>query len=330
MCWIICGYPFTPVFISHIVLRVHKVYKILKSSGDMEEVRLKVQKRAFPSHGRARLHTSMLSKLGADEGSKLVIANESKGTSVTVTLFADSMVEEGYIRLSPEDLTALGLFEEDTVIISKKPPISQEVRERAARTADQVSERIERAGETVRKEAGKAKEETIQAAGAVKEEMAKAYGKFVEETAPVADRIGDATRGTLSRLKDEVSPVAERVEGAARDTYEKISRELPVRERISKTTETIMDRLKPSEEEKLTKVLEECKGNIRAVTILTDTVADKLVKEIDLPKEVVIAAIQRNKEIVIPKGDTRVVKGDIAFLVGKEDSLQECTKMLEG
>jgi gas vesicle protein len=296
----------------------------------MEEVRLKVRKRAFPSHGRARLHSTLLSKLGAEEGSKLVISNESKGTSVTVTLFADSMVEEGYIRLSPEDLTALGLIEEDMVIISKKPPISQEVRERAARTADQVSERIERAGETVRKEAGKAREETIQAAGAVKGEVAKAYGKFVEETAPIADRIGDATRGTVSRLKEEVLPVTERVEDAARDTYQKIAKELPVRERLSKTTESVMDRLKPSEEEKLTRALEECKGNIRAVTITSDAVADKLVKDIDLPKEVVIAAIQRNKEIVIPKGDTRVVKGDIAFLVGKEDSLQECTRILEG
>ncbi|MBU7043583.1 MAG: hypothetical protein HXS47_08330 [Theionarchaea archaeon] len=296
----------------------------------MEEVRLKVRKRAFPSHGRARLHTSMLSKLGANEGSKLVISNESVGTSVTVTLFADSLVEEGYIRLSPEDLTALGLLEEDTVLISKKPPLSEDLRERATRTAEQVSEKIEQTGEKVKKGATKAKSETIEAAETVKGEVIKAYGKIVEETAPITDRIEDATRGTVSKLKEEVKPVTERVEGAARDTYTKISEELPVRERLSKTSEDIMNRLKPSEEAKLKKVLQECKGNIRAVTITSDTVADSLVKDMDLPKEVVIAAIQRNKEIVIPKGDTRVVKGDIAFLVGKEDSLEKCTLILEG
>jgi uncharacterized protein with PhoU and TrkA domain len=310
--------------------RVHKVFKILKITGDMEEVRLKVRKRAFPSHGRARLHTAMLSQLGAEEGSKLVISNESVGTSVTVTLFADSLVEEGYIRLSPEDLSKLGLLDEDTVLISKKPPLSKDLRERATRTAEEVSERIEKAGDTVRKGATRARGETREAAETVKGEVIKAYGKIVEETAPIADRIEDATRETVAKLKEETKPVADRVEEAARDTYKRISGEVPVKERLSKTSEQLMNRLKPNEEAKLIKVLQECKGTIRAVTITSDAVADSLIKELDLPEEVVIAAIQRNKEIVIPKGNTRVVKGDIAFLVGKEGSLEECTLLLEG
>jgi uncharacterized protein with PhoU and TrkA domain len=272
----------------------------------------------------------MLSQLGAEEGSKLVISNESVGTSVTVTLFADSLVEEGYIRLSPEDLTKLGLLEEDTVLIGKKPPLSEDIKKRASRTAEQVSESIEKAGDTVRKGATKAKGETMEAAGTVKGEVVKAYGKFVEETAPIADRIEDATKGTVAKLKEETRPVTDRVEEVARDTYKRISAEVPVKERLSRTSEELMNRLKPNEEAKLIKVLQECKGTIRAVTINSDVVADSLIKDLELPEEVVIAAIQRNKEIVIPKGNTRVVKGDIAFLVGKENSLEECILLLEG
>ncbi|MBU7035566.1 MAG: hypothetical protein HXS49_10275, partial [Theionarchaea archaeon] len=97
----------------------------------MEEVTLKIQKRAVRSRGRARLNNSMLSRLGAKEESKLEIVNDAANKSVTVTLFADSMVEEGFIRLSEEDLEALGLNEGDTVIIRRKAPLSEQVRDRA-------------------------------------------------------------------------------------------------------------------------------------------------------------------------------------------------------
>ncbi len=290
---------------------------------------MKIRKRAVPSRGRARLHTAMLSQLGVQEESKLEIVNEAVNKSVTVTLFADSMVEEGYIRLSEEDLTALGMAEDDVVVIRKKPPLAERIRKETEEAAERISEEAERVGETVRKEVGEAREAAERAADTVKEKAAGAYGRIVEEAAPVTERIEGATKETVSRIKKEVTPATEKVEGAAREAYARIA-ESPLRERLSKATESVIERLKPGEEAKLKKVLEECKGSIQTATVSSDSVADNLIKELDLPEDVVISAVQRNKQIIIPKGDTRLVKGDIVYLVGKEEGLRECMEMLEG
>ncbi len=301
---------------------------------------MKIQKRAVPSHGRARLHTAMLSELGAQEGSKLEIINGALNKSVTVTLFADSLVEEGYIRLSAEDIESLGLQEADTVVIRKKPPLPEAIKREAGEAAERISEGVEdmreRAGVAaerisgeIDKRVGKAGEKAGEVAGAVKGEVVKAYGRFVEETAPITEKIEGATKETVGRIKEEVTPVAERVEGAAREAYQRIA-ESPLKERISKATESLISKLKPGEEAKLKEILEGCEGDIRAVTVTSDIVADKLVKELDLPQEVVISAVQRNKEIIIPKGETRLVRGDIVYLVGKGESLRECTELMEG
>jgi uncharacterized protein with PhoU and TrkA domain/ElaB/YqjD/DUF883 family membrane-anchored ribosome-binding protein len=282
----------------------------------------------------------MLTDLGVQEGAKLEIINEATGNAVTVTLFADSMVEEGYIRLSTEDLASLGLYEDDTVTIKRKPPISEQIREEAGEAVERVSEGIERVG----KEAGEAvervsegiekagvtvKREAGEAADTVKKGATKAYGRIVEETAPVTDRIEGATKETVARIKEEVTPVTERVEDAAREAYARIA-ESPLKERLSKAAESFIDRLKPGEEAKLKKVLEQSKGKIQTITVSSDTVADKLIRELELPPEVVISAIQRNKEIIIPGGDARLVKGDIVYVVGKGESLRKCSEMMEG
>ena len=286
------------------------------------------------------------------------LINDAVNKSVTVTLFADSLVEEGYIRLSGEDIENLGLQEEDTVVIRKKPPLPEtvrkeaeeaaerisegieEVRERAGVAAERISEGVEKAGERagvaaerisgeIDKRVEEAGEKAGEVAGTVRGEVVKAYGRFVEETAPITDRIEGATKETVTKIKEEVTPVAERMEGAAREAYQRIA-ESPLKERISQATESFIDRLRPGEEAKLKEILEGCKGDIRAVTVTSDIVADKLIKELDLPQEVVISAVQRNKEIIIPKGETRLVRGDIVYLVGKEESLHECISLMEG
>ncbi|MGC1122479.1 MAG: TrkA C-terminal domain-containing protein [Candidatus Methanofastidiosia archaeon] len=315
----------------------------------MEEVTLKIQKRAVKSRGRARLNKSMLSKLGTEEESKLEIINDAAGESVTVTLFADSMVEEGFIRLGEEDLEALGLNEGDTVIIRRKAPVSEQVRdrageaaerisegidkigERATETARRVGEEIDEMGESVRKGAEKARVSTSQAADTVKESVSKAYGRIVEETAPVTERIESATKEAVGKIKEGISPTAEKAETKARDVYQKIVDDLPsLRERLSKAAEPVINRLKPDQGTKLQEALKGAEGAIRTATVKSDTVADKLVRELDLPANVVISAVQRNQEIVIPSGDTRLVKGDIVYLVGKEETINQCIKMLEG
>ena len=75
----------------------------------MKEIRLRIKKRAFPSHGRVRLNAHHLPDLDANEGDQVDLINEPAQKTVTVTLIADSMVGEGDIRVSEEDLKALGM-----------------------------------------------------------------------------------------------------------------------------------------------------------------------------------------------------------------------------
>lgn len=328
---------------------IQKYLRIRNISSCMEDVTLKIQKRAVKSRGRARLNKSMLSKLGSEDESRLEIINEAAGKSVTVTLFADSMVEEGFIRLGDEDLEDLGLTEGDTVIIRRKAPISEQVRDRAGEAAERISEgmdkigdratetakrvgeELDEMGESVRKGVEKAHVSTSQAADTVKGSVSKAYGRIVEETAPVTGRIESATKEAVGKIKEGVSPTTEKAETKAREVYQRIVDDLPsLRERLSKAAEPVINRLKPDQGTKLQEALQCSEGAIRMATVKVDAVADKLVRELDLPANVVISAVQRNQEIVIPSGDTRLVKGDIVYLVGKEEPVNQCIKMLEG
>ena len=74
----------------------------------MDEIQLIAQKRAFPSRGRARIHSEVLSKLEIDEGATIEIGIPDADKWISVTTFADSLVESGHIRLSEEDLKVTG------------------------------------------------------------------------------------------------------------------------------------------------------------------------------------------------------------------------------
>ena len=66
----------------------------------MDEIQLIAQKRAFPSRGRARVHSDVLSKLDIEEGASIDIGIPDAEKWISVTAFADSLVESGHIRLS--------------------------------------------------------------------------------------------------------------------------------------------------------------------------------------------------------------------------------------
>ena len=89
----------------------------------MKEIRLRIKKRAFPSHGRVRVNAHHLPDLDANEGDQVDLINEPAQKTVTVTLIADSMVGEGDIRVSEEDLKALGMKEADEVVVRRTPPV---------------------------------------------------------------------------------------------------------------------------------------------------------------------------------------------------------------
>ena len=129
----------------------------------MEGIQLKVQVRAFPSVGRARLHESVLPDLGVKEGESLEIMKypavyDEKAKPISVAAYADRMLEKDIIKLSPEDIAALGVAEGDTVTVRRKVPLTEEIGKKAGEAGKAVSEGAGKAGEAIMKSAGKAGE----------------------------------------------------------------------------------------------------------------------------------------------------------------------------
>jgi len=55
-------------------------------------------------------------------------------------------------------------------------------------------------------------------------------------------------------------------------------------------------------------------------------VADKLLKEILLPKEALVSAIKRQEEVIIPDGNTQLKAGDQVIVIGKKDDVGKVVK----
>jgi bifunctional DNA-binding transcriptional regulator/antitoxin component of YhaV-PrlF toxin-antitoxin module len=123
----------------------------------MKEVRLKIKKRAFPSHGRVRLNGSILTELGIQNGSSVNLINSATNTSVSVTVFTDSMVEKGQARVSEEDLKGVGLKEGDEVIIRVTPPLADRLKKSADEASQAVSEKTRKLGKKAQQTAEDAK-----------------------------------------------------------------------------------------------------------------------------------------------------------------------------
>ena len=118
----------------------------------MENLRLKIKKRAFPSHGRVRLHESQLTDLKIVNGDHIDLINESAKKTVTVTVIADTMVGRDEIRVSEEDLKSLGLNDGEEVSIKK----SLGLKEKVTKVGSDVSAGAKKAGAAVGKAAGSA------------------------------------------------------------------------------------------------------------------------------------------------------------------------------
>jgi hypothetical protein len=110
----------------------------------MEELRLKIKRRAFPSHGRVRLHESLLSDLKIVEGDHVDLINENTKKTVTVTVIADRMVGEGEVRVSEEDLKILGLGDGNEVTVKKTPPLEEKIRKTAEDANRSFSEGVQK------------------------------------------------------------------------------------------------------------------------------------------------------------------------------------------
>ena len=129
----------------------------------MQEVRLTIKKRAFPSKGRVRLHESKLTDLGIVNGDHVDLINETAKKTVTVTVISDTMVGQDEIRVSEEDLKALGLKEGDEVPVKKSLGLKEklgkstaDVSAGAKKVGSDVATGAKKAGASVGKAAGSA------------------------------------------------------------------------------------------------------------------------------------------------------------------------------
>ena len=105
----------------------------------MDNLTLKTKKRAFPSHGRVRIHESRLTDLQIVNGDHIDLMNESAKKTVTVTVISDTMVGKDEIRVSEEDLKSLGLKEGDDVSIKKSLGLKEKVTKGAGDVAVHVA-----------------------------------------------------------------------------------------------------------------------------------------------------------------------------------------------
>ena len=64
--------------------------------------------------------------------------------------------------------------------------------------------------------------------------------------------------------------------------------------------------------------------------IVEEKIAGKTLKELDLVKRTgcIIAAIVRNGEVIVPKADLELKKGDVVFIIGSEEGLKKLEEMI--
>ena len=60
----------------------------------------------------------------------------------------------------------------------------------------------------------------------------------------------------------------------------------------------------------------------------TSSIANKMLKELRLPKEALISAIKREDELIIPDGNTKMLAGDEVTILGRKDDVAKVVKRL--
>jgi hypothetical protein len=108
----------------------------------MEGIGLKVKVRAVPSRGRARVHESVLEMLEIEQGDHIDLYSAPDAKPMTVSVYADAMVDKGIIRMDTGDVEKLGLREESVVTAKKTPTFTEKLRSTTSRTTQSVGEGV--------------------------------------------------------------------------------------------------------------------------------------------------------------------------------------------
>jgi hypothetical protein len=188
----------------------------------MDEIQLIAQKRAFPSRGRARIHSNVLSDLEIEEGATIEIGVPDVEKWISATAFADSLVESGHIRLSEEDLKVLGASEGSKLRIRKKATMTEQIKGGVGKTGEAIKGGVSKTGETIK--------------------------------GTSAESIKAGASGAASSVSSGLGKAGHSVSAAFSNAYEAAKK-----------------KLKPSDAATLDKALKANKGEVRAVTIPTDS-----------------------------------------------------------
>jgi hypothetical protein len=159
----------------------------------MQDVRLTIRKRAFPSHGRVRLNVAHLADLGIKDGEHADLINEAAKKTVTTMVIADTMVQKGQIRVSEEDLKTINLKDGENVLVRKTPPLQEKITQAAAGAGTSFSKGVDRLDKAVRKTTGD-----------VKTGAAKTADSLKKETKKASDSIGKAAAKSVRDVKKTV------------------------------------------------------------------------------------------------------------------------------
>ncbi len=80
-----------------------------------------------------------------------------------------------------------------------------------------------------------------------------------------------------------------------------------------------------------TPVLSEGRLNVAEVPIAqTAPITGKKIWEIDLPPEVIIGCILRGEESIVPRGDTRILAGDVLIVISRDQQEMPAIRKLTG
>jgi len=152
-----------------------------------------------------------------------------------------------------------------------------------------------------------------------------AFSEQAKETAQAAAaHVADTIEGIRGRITQSLEPVAVKAHEAVQDVYNRVSKELPAKDEISKTIneakKKIAPNLTPDDAGVLLNLLYENGGAIRAVTIPAGK--ETTVAAFGLPEGVAAIVFRRGKSgLIVPANDSTINSGDQIFLIGDENLL---------
>jgi hypothetical protein len=168
----------------------------------MQDVRLTIKKRAFPSHGRVRLNAAILPDLGVAEGGHVDLINEAAKKSASVTVIADSMVPAGQIRVSEEDLKTIGLSEGSEVLVRKSVAFKEKLSKAAAEANASLEKEAKKIDAAAKKTAGEVSTGATSAAKTLKKETDKATKSIGQAVSKTSKDVKKAVKKATGKEND--------------------------------------------------------------------------------------------------------------------------------